>query len=299
MLMDIQKEKLSGIVVVMGRPNVGKSTLINAWVGSKVSIVSEKPETTRHRIAGIVNTSKAQIVFLDTPGIHESGKLLNQVMVRKAWFAVEEANVLLLLVEAGRSPSLDEKRIIEGIHRFSKPVFLLINKIDLVKRSKLLTQIDQYQALYPFKAMIPISALKRDGIDVVEKEILSCLSAGPSYYPEDQWTDQTERFLVEELIREKVFEEIYEEIPYETAVQIESFQDKEKITVIEATILVERQSQKGILIGKKGGTLKKIGEGARKEIELLLDRKVFLQLWVKVEEGWSKKEESLKRLGLL
>ncbi|MBI4208651.1 MAG: GTPase Era [Deltaproteobacteria bacterium] len=295
----MQKEKRSGVVVVMGRPNVGKSTLINSWVGSKVSIVSEKPETTRHRIAGIVNTSEAQIVFLDTPGIHESGKLLNKIMVRKAWFAVEEADVLLLLVEAGRSPSLEEKRIIEGIQRFSKPVFLLINKIDLVKRSKLLTQIDQYQALYPFKAIIPISALKRDGIPVVEKEILPCLSVGPAYYTEDQWTDQTERFLVEELIREKIFKETYEEIPYETAVRIESFQDKERVTVIEATILVEKQSQKGIVIGKKGGTLKKIGEEARNEIELLLDRKVFLQLWVKVEEGWSKKEESLKRLGLL
>lgn len=293
-------EKHVGWVAVIGRPNVGKSTLINRLVENKVSITSRKPQTTRHRIIGIKNTDEAQIILIDTPGIHESPKRLSRAMTQRAWGAVEDADLLLLMVVAGRAPSLEERRLLESLKKFKeKPLFLIINKIDLVERSSILGEIDRYRKLYPFEAIIPVSALHNDGLDALLREITEALPRGPLHYSEEGWTDQTERFLAEEQIREQIFRCMGDEIPYQTAVQVESFKEKGNRTVVEASIWVEKDSQKGILIGRKGETLKKIGRESRKELEALLGRKVFLSLWVKVDPKWSQKDSALKRFGYL
>jgi GTP-binding protein Era len=289
----------SGFISILGRPNVGKSTLFNRILGEKIAIVTEKPQTTRNRILGIKNVEGAQLIFLDTPGLHEGGSELNKRMVKTALATGRDSDVLLFLTEA-TSPPLEEDRQMLEYLKLSKGIpFLVINKIDLVKKETLLPLMDQYQKLFPFEKMIPLSALQGDGIEILINEIIRVLPEAPPYFPEDMLTDQTERFLVSEIIREKVIQHSYQEIPYATAVTIESFKElaEKNLVVIQATIYVEKESQKKILIGKGGQKLKKIGEWSRKEIEAFLEKRVFLELWVKVEKNWTRNPKVLDSLG--
>jgi GTP-binding protein Era len=289
----------SGFISILGRPNVGKSTLFNRLVGDKIAIVAEKPQTTRNRILGIKNLEGGQLIFLDTPGIHQGRSELNQRMVRTAIATGRDADILLFLIEA-TTPHVEKDREMIASLKGSKGVpFLVINKIDLVRRKDLLPTMDQYQKLHPFREILPVSAITGDGIDILLNEILKVLPGSPPYYPEDIITDQTERFWVSEIIREKVVHQSYQEIPYSTAVTIEEFKEhpEKKLVVIKGTIHVERDSQKKILIGKGGQKLRKIGETARKEVEAFLGTRVFLELWVNVEKNWTQDPRALNRLG--
>ena len=293
------KEKFnSGFISIIGRPNVGKSTLLNALLGEKIAIISNKPQTTRNRILGIVNPPNAQMVFMDTPGIHKPMHKMNEVMVETALQTYNEVDVILMLVEATEQPGGGDRFIIETLADVKTPVFLLINKVDLIKKEALLPLIQAYSGLYKFAEIIPVSALKKDLGGLIET-ILKRLPTGPKYFPDDQLTDQPERFIVSEMIREKVFELTKEEIPYSSAVVIEEMKEEPEITRITAIIYVERDSQKGILIGKGGGMLKQIGTLARHDAEKLLNTKIFLQLWVKVKKGWREDERSLKNFGIM
>jgi len=289
----------SGFISILGRPNVGKSTLFNRILGEKVAIITEKPQTTRNRILGIKNVEGGQFVFLDTPGIHEGRSELNRRMVRTAVASGRDSDLLLFLIEAS-SPLLKEDGQMLQSLRGSKGIpFLVINKIDLIRKETLLPLMDQYQKLFPFEKILPVSALTGEGVDLLLDEILKSLPEAPPYYPEDMLTDQTERFLVSEIIREKVIRHSYQEVPYATAVTIESFQERpeKNLILIRGRIHVERDSQKKIVIGRGGQKLKKIGEVARKEIEAFLGEKVFLELWVKVEKNWTRDPRALDTLG--
>jgi GTP-binding protein Era len=289
----------AGFISILGRPNVGKSTLFNHILKDKIAIVTEKPQTTRNRILGIKNIEGGQLIFLDTPGLHEGRSILNQRMVRTAIASGQDADILLFLIEAS-SPLVEKDRQMIGLLKGCKGVpFLAINKIDLVKKEALLPIIDQYQGLHPFYKIIPLSAVTGEGVDVLLDEIFDVLPESPPYFPEEMITDQTERFLVSEIIREKVIQQSYQEIPYSTAVTIEEFREhpERNLVLIKGTIHVERNSQKGILIGKGGQKLRKIGEMARKEVEALLERRVFLELWVNVERNWTHDPRALNRLG--
>jgi GTP-binding protein Era len=289
----------SGFISILGRPNVGKSTLFNRILGEKIAIVTEKPQTTRNRILGIKHVEGGQMIFLDTPGLHQGRSALNQRMVQTAIASGQEADVLLFVIEA-TSPLIEEDRqMLESLKGSQGVRFLIINKIDLVRKERLLPIIDQYQKLHPFQAILPISAMTGEGIEILLEEIMEALPESPPYYPEDMITDQTERFLVSEVIREKVIEQTFQEIPYSTAVTIESFKEhpEKNLVVIKATIHVERISQKKILIGKGGQKLKQIGEMARKAMEAFLEKKVFLELWVNVEKNWTQDPPALNRLG--
>jgi GTP-binding protein Era len=289
----------SGFISILGRPNVGKSTLFNRILGEKIAIVTEKPQTTRNRILGIKHVEGGQMIFLDTPGLHQGRSALNQRMVQTAIASSREADVLLFVMEA-TSPLVEEDRqMIESLKGSQGIPFLIINKIDLVRKERLLPIIDQYQKLHPFQAILPLSAITGEGIEILLAEIMEALPESPPYYPEDIITDQTERFLVSEMIREKVIEQTYQEIPYATAVTIESFKEhpEKNLVVVKATIHVERISQKKILIGKGGQKLKQIGEMARKAMEAFLEKKVFLELWVNVEKNWTQDPPALNRLG--
>jgi GTP-binding protein Era len=289
----------SGFISILGRPNVGKSTLFNHLLGEKISIVAKKPQTTRNRILGIKNIEEGQLIFLDTPGIHEGRSELNQRMVRTAIASGLDTDILLFLIEA-TAPHVEKDQSIIGFLRGTSGIpFLVINKIDLVSRKNLLPIMDRYQNLYPFKKILPVSAMTGEGIDILLNEILKVLPESPPYYPEDMVTDQTERFWVSEIIREKVIHQSYQEIPHATAVAIEEFKEhsEKNLVVIKATIHVERDSQKKILIGKGGQKLKKIGVAARKEMETLLRTRVFLELWVNVEKNWTQDPRVLNRLG--
>jgi len=289
----------AGFVSILGRSNVGKSTLFNTLLGDKIAIVSQKPQTTRNRILGIKNVEGAQLVFLDTPGIHEGRSRLNQRMVSVAIGAGQDADVLLFLVEAVPRPIEDDRKVIDSMEKNRGVPFLVINKIDLVRKEKLLPMIDQYQHLHPFQEIIPISALTGEGVDRLADLLIQYLPESPPLFPEEMITDQTERFLVSELIREKVLQQAYQEIPSSTAVVIESFkeQPEKNLVVIRATIFVERDSQRKILIGKGGQKMKAIGEAARKEMETFLEKRVFLELWVTVEKNWTQDVRALDRLG--
>jgi GTP-binding protein Era len=289
----------SGFISILGRPNVGKSTLFNCLLGDKIAIVAEKPQTTRNRILGIKNVEGGQLIFLDTPGIHQGRSELNQRMVRTAIASGRDADVLLFLIEATAPLIEKDQRMIESLQGSNGVPFLVINKIDLVKRQNLLPIMDQYQRLHPFKEILPISAITGERIDILIVEILKVLPESPPYYPEDMVTDQTERFWVSEIIREKVIHQCYQEIPYSTAVTIEEFKEhpEKNLVVIKATIHIERDSQKKILIGKGGQKLKKIGEVARKEVEVFLGLRVFLELWVNVEKNWTQDPRALNWLG--
>jgi GTP-binding protein Era len=289
----------SGFVSLIGRPNVGKSTLLNLLLGQKIAIISPKPQTTRNRILGVKNLPAGQIIFLDTPGIHRSGNLLNQSMVRAALATLQEVDVVCLLIEANDPDHEENDWIVENLQKVRKPVFLAINKIDLVPKGNLLSIMERFSQKRPFEQIVPISAVLGDGVDILVRELLKILPEGPPLFPEDMVTDLPERFLAAELIREKVFQLTREEIPYATAVVIEEFKEREEknLVVIRATIQVERETQKGILIGEKGKRLKEIGRLAREEMEALLGVRVFLELWVKVEKNWRGDALALRRLG--
>jgi GTPase len=303
----------SGFVSILGRPNAGKSTLLNALIGEKIAIVSNKPQTTRNRIQGIVEVparkgkSAAQIVFVDTPGVHRPGSQLDRRMMQEVYEALESRDIVILMVDASRysEPPLPGKKlsaraeressedafVMQLIQKLDCPVFLVINKIDLVLRSKLLPLIGRFTAMYPFAEVIPISATKKDGLETLLAKIVEYLPKGERYFPKDQFTDQPERFLVAELIRERILLETGEEVPYAAAVVVERFEEpepgqKSPLTRISAVIYCERSGQKAILIGKGGTKLKSIGSAARKEIESLLGTRVYLELHVIVEENW-------------
>jgi GTP-binding protein Era len=289
----------SGYIGIFGRPNVGKSTLLNRLVGEKLAAISPRPQTTRNRILGIKTTPGAQMVFVDTPGIHEARGPFHQYMVGEALRALREVDVVVLLVEAtGRDPSKDST-LIQRLGAQEAPAILGINKIDLVAKPSLLPIIKELGSLYPFEAVVPLSALTGQGVDVLEREILAHLPPGPKYFPEDQLTDLPERFLAAEVVREKVFNLCGEEIPYAVAVVVEEFQDREppKPTYIRAVLYVEKESQKPILIGSQGRMLKRIGTAARRDLEMVLARPVYLELWVRVERNWSRDEKRLKKMG--
>lgn len=296
--MNDAKNFRSGFIAIIGRPNVGKSTLMNCLLGEKISIISDKPQTTRNRIRGILTLPDAQLVFLDTPGIHKPLHKMNEIMVKTALGTYGEVDVIMLLVEATERPGAGDKFIIETLSKIKTPVFLVINKVDLIAKERLLPLMQELNGLYPFAEIIPVSALKQDLGGLVDA-LLQRLPKGPKYFPDDQLTDQPERFVVTEIIREKIFELTKEEIPYSTAVVIEQMKEEPNLTSIHAMIYVERDSQKGIVIGKNGALLKEIGTRARLDAEKLLGVKVFLQLWVKVKKGWRDDDHMLRNVGIL
>lgn len=289
----------SGYISILGRPNVGKSTLFNRILGEKIAIVTERPQTTRNRILGIKNVEGGQLIFLDTPGIHEGRSELNSRMVRTAIASGRDADILLFIIEASSPLVKEDRKMVESLKGSRGLPYLVINKIDLIKKERLLPMMDQYQGHYPFEKIIPVSAVTGEGVDILLKEILKSLPESLPYYPEDMITDQTERFVVSEIIREKVIHHTYQEIPHSCAVTIESFKEhpEKNLIVIQGTIHVEKDSQRKILIGKGGQKLKKIGETARKEIEAFLERRVFLELWVNVERDWTRNPRALNELG--
>jgi len=288
----------SGFIAIIGRPNVGKSTLMNCLLGEKISIISDKPQTTRNRIRGILTRPDAQLVFIDTPGIHKPLHKMNEIMVKTALGTYGEVDVIMLLVEATERPGAGDKFIIETLSKIKTPVFLVINKVDLIAKERLLPLMQELSGLYPFAEIIPVSALKQD-LGGLMDAILKRLPKGPKYFPDDQLTDQPERFVVTEIIREKIFELTKEEIPYSTAVVIEQMKEEPNLTSIHAMIYVDRDSQKGIVIGKNGALLKEIGTRARLDAEKLLGVKVFLQLWVKVKKGWRDDDHMLRDVGII
>lgn len=282
----------SGFVSIIGRPNAGKSTLLNALVGEKLAIVTRKPQTTRNRIQGIIHVARSnkrpagQIVLIDTPGIHKPINSLNRRMMKEVYDALEGCDLLLLIVDATAKFGAGDKFVLDIVKKSAQRCFLLLNKIDVLEKQKLLPLIDDYKSLYDFAEVLPISALKRDGLDTLLESVVKALPEGPRYFPKDQITDQPERFLVAELIREQVILATEQEVPHATSVLIDQYEEGEKLTRVAATIYCEREGQKAILIGKQGSTLKKIGTAARLQIERLLNTRVFLELFVKVRQGW-------------
>ena len=289
----------SGFVAIIGRPNVGKSTLLNCILGEKLVITSDKPQTTRNRIQGIHNVEGGQIVFIDTPGIHKGRSRLNRYMVDEAGAALEGVDVVLFLVDATGKPSQQFELLQERLGRIDAPVILIINKIDLISREQLIQKLSEYARLHDFREIVPVSAAKGEGVERLDRLLLPLLPEGPAYFPDDILTDAPERFVVAEIIREKVFRHTGDEIPYAVAVNVEEFDEGEDngLIRISAVISVERETQKGIVIGKQGAMLKKIGTLARKEIEQLLGARVFLELFVRVRKDWTGNKNMMKELG--
>jgi GTP-binding protein Era len=287
----------SGFVTLIGRPNVGKSTLLNGLVGQKIAITSSKPQTTRNLIQAILTQPEGQIVFIDTPGIHKAKSRLGEYMVNIAEQSFKDVDVILWLVEPSNFIGAGEKHIIEQLQRIITPVILVINKIDMVKKDELFVIIDTYRQAMDFAEIVPISAWENENTPELLKCIMEYLPEGPPYYDEDTITDQPERQLIAEIIREKALHALSEEVPHGIAVVIEIMKKRGKIFDITAVIICERDSHKGIIIGKKGEMLKKIGTNARFEIEKLLERKVNLQLWVKVKKDWRDSEFLLRDFG--
>jgi GTP-binding protein Era len=287
----------SGYVSIIGEPNVGKSTLMNSVLGEKVAIVSPKPQTTRSRIIGVKTIPDAQIVFIDTPGIHKPRHKLGETMVRAAVDALNEVDIILFMV-GPHKPEKGDREIIRLLEKVHSPVFLLINKIDLIRKKEILPLIDHYNELYGFREIIPISALKQDGLSLLLKTVRDYLPYGPHYYPDDLVTDQLERFMVSEIVREKIMELTGEELPYSVAVEVTEWKEREDgLVFVRCNIYVEREGQKAIIIGKRGAKLKSVGSAARVDIEKLLNTKVFLELWVKIKKNWRNDERLLKELG--
>ena len=285
-----------GFVAIIGRPNAGKSTLLNRFVGQKVAIVTSKPQTTRNRIQGIVTRREGQIVFIDTPGLHEADTVLNRQMMREVAAALEGIDVLLMMVDASRTLPHADALLLERGKRFEGKTILALNKIDRVPKTKLLPLIDAFAKEFPFAALVPISALKGDGCEQLLQEILKNLPEGEPFFPEDQITDQPERFLVSEIIREKAIDLTYHEVPHALAVVVDKFEESANLLRVHATLTVERDSPKKILIGHKGEMLKKVGTAARKELEALLGTKVFLGLFVKVAPDWRENPQKVREL---
>lgn len=289
----------SGFAAIAGAPNVGKSTLLNRLIGEKIAITSAKPQTTRNRILGVMHGENAQIVFLDTPGVHESDKLFNRKIVQVALAAMDEVDLVLAVIDASNPDPRSESLIVDKLRKRSgTPAVLAINKIDRVEKPTLLSLIDRWTASHPgFAEIVPISATEGTQVPELITAMQALLPAGPPYFPEDALTDMPERFIVCEMIREKVFDNTGMEVPYGTAVTIEDFSEDADIIRIHAAIHVERKSQKGIIIGKHGGMLKTIGIQARRDIENLLGAKVFLKLFVRVEKNWSRDPRAMRKLG--
>ncbi|MFD2171090.1 GTPase Era [Tumebacillus lipolyticus] len=297
---DSKQKTRSGFVAIVGRPNVGKSTLMNYMVGQKVAITADKPQTTRNRIHGVVTHERGQIIFMDTPGIHKPKHRLGEHMVKVAVQTLREVEAVLFLVDATMQKGAGDEYIIEILKSVKDtPIFLVINKIDLIEKEKLLKIISSYKDEFPFAEIIPISAMAGDNVERLRDLILDLLPEGPYYYPPDQVTDHPERFIVAELIREKVLRLTREEVPHSVAVEVEQMQAKEdrNMLYIHAAIYTERDSQKAIIIGKQGSVLKKVGQMARTDIERLLGSKVYLELWVKVKADWRNREHMLRNFG--
>ncbi|MBW3495726.1 GTPase Era [Bacillus mycoides] len=288
----------SGFVSIIGRPNVGKSTFLNRIIGQKIAIMSDKPQTTRNKIQGVYTENDSQVVFIDTPGIHKPKHKLGDFMVKMAQTTLKEVDIVLFMVNATEGYGRGEEFIIEKLQETKQPVFLVINKIDQLHPEQLLELIDQYRKLYDFAEIVPISALDGNNVEALIGAIKKYLPEGPQYYPDNQVTDHPERFIISELIREKVLHLTREEVPHSVAVVIDAIQKREGGAVyINATIVVERASQKGIIIGKQGKMLKEVGKRARFDIEALLGSKVFLEVWVKVQKDWRNKMSQLRDLG--
>jgi GTPase len=290
----------SGYIAIVGRPNVGKSTLLNQLLGEKVAIVTPKPQTTRNRITGIRTSAQSQIVFIDTPGIHQARSLMNRRMVEIALQTLHEVDGVLWLLDARGRIGPEEERIARNLGGLKTPSLMLLNKIDLVAKGKLLPLMQRCSELLPAMEIVPISALKGEGVPAIVKIVERWLPEGPQYFPEGDFTDQTERFVAAEIIREKIFLLTHEEIPYGVAVTIDKFTEKEEknLIVIEATIVTDRESHKPILIGKRGSMLKEVGQRAREELEALLGCRIFLELFVKVDRGWTHDPSALTEMGL-
>jgi len=287
----------SGFVALVGRPNVGKSTLLNRLLGEKIAIISDRPQTTRTRILGVKHLPGAQLVFLDTPGIHKPKFRLNERMVRVAMDVLDEADLVLFLVEATGAPGPGDRFVVERLKDRAVPVILLINKVDLVKKPKLLPLIDEYSRMHTFDEIVPVSAKTGEGVDDVVESALARMPEGPVYFKDDVVTDQPMRVLAAEIIREKIIQKMRDELPFSVAVGIESFKEEGRLARIAAVVYVEKESQKAIVIGKGGEILKAVGTYARIDMEHLFGMKVFLQLWVKVKEGWREDEQMLAELG--
>lgn len=289
----------SGFIGIIGRPNVGKSTLLNAVIGEKIAITTYKPQTTRNRIMGIKNIENGQLIFLDTPGIHTATTPLNKFMVAAAMNTFRSTDILLMLVEASESAHRDDLLIIDSLRNVRLPVILLINKIDLVRKHTILPFIDRFQHLFSFVEIIPVSALTGDGISLLIEHIWQILPEGPKYFPDDMMTDRTERFIAGEIIREKIILLAHQEIPYATAVVVDLFKEDEKKNIIrvQATINVAKNSQKGIIIGNKGSMLKEIGTRARKDMEKFFATRIYLELFVRVKKDWTHDPRMLSEFG--
>lgn len=288
----------SGFVAIIGRPNVGKSTVLNRLVGAKVAIVTEKPETTRNRIQGILTRPDAQVIFVDTPGIHKPINLLGKRMTKSASDLLLEVDLVVFMLDMTKGITPEDKTIFDLVKESKKPAILVINKVDLKSKALALPLIDEASKLYDFKEIIPTSATIGDNMDILLKNVIGNLPVGPKYFPDDQITDKSERFMAGEIVREKALELTREEVPHSIAVLVEEFKERPKrVAYIRAVIFVERPSQKKIIVGHGGGMLKSIGAAARREIERSLKRHIYLELWVKVYENWRKDPKALKELG--
>ncbi|MEM5011994.1 GTPase Era [Niallia taxi] len=291
-------EHKSGFISIIGRPNVGKSTFLNRVIGQKIAIMSDKPQTTRNKVQGVLTTDDSQLIFIDTPGIHKPKHRLGDFMMKVAQNTLKEVDLILFMVNAEEGFGKGEEFILEKFENIKTPIFLVVNKIDTIHPDKLFSVIDSYKEKYPFKEIIPISALEGNNVETLLTQIKKYMPEGPQFYPADQVTDHPERFIVSELIREKALHLTREEIPHSLAVVIEKMEKKQNDVVhVMATIVVERDSQKGIIIGKQGGMLKEVGKRARTDIENLLGNKVFLELWVKVQKDWRNKMTQLRDFG--
>jgi GTP-binding protein Era len=289
----------SGYVAIVGAPNAGKSTLLNRLLGEKISITSKKPQTTRNRILGVVHRPGAQIVFIDTPGIFKAKDTLNLRIVDTALSAIGDADMILFVLDTANPDPTSEYFLIKRLQKQERPVILALNKIDLIEKADLLTVIEKWSTQYRFDVIVPISASEGTQLDALTGAMENFLPAGPPYFPEDTLTDLPERFIAAEMIRETIFRLTGEEIPYATAVTVDSFKEEKSgmLVKIEATIHLERASQKGIIIGKEGSKLKRIGTESRKKIEGMLDTKVFLKLFVRVQKNWRKDTRALRKFG--
>jgi len=289
----------SGFVAIVGAPNVGKSTLLNRLLGEKISITSRKPQTTRNRILGVVHRPAAQIIFMDTPGVHKAKNPLNIKIVETALSTMGDADIILILIDVAKPDPVSEGVIVKKLQAANRPVILALNKIDLIRKDALLSIIDRWAAVYPFEAVVPISATEGTQVDALIASMENALTAGPPFFAQDTLTDLSERFIAAEIIREKIFRLTGEEIPYSTAVTVDLFKEEKAgaLIKIQASIHMERSSQKGIVIGKKGAKLKQIGKASREDLERFLGAKVYLKLFVRVQKNWSKDTKALKRLG--
>ncbi|MEK3797807.1 GTPase Era [Peribacillus sp. FSL H8-0477] len=289
----------SGFISIIGRPNVGKSTFLNRVIGQKIAIMSDKPQTTRNKVQGVLTTNDSQMIFIDTPGIHKPKHKLGDFMMKVATNTLKEVDLILFMINAVEGLGQGDQFIIEKLQTTKTPVFLVVNKIDQLHPDDLLPLIEKYQKLYPFTAIVPISALEGNNVETLLEQIKVHLPEGPQFYPADQVTDHPERFIISELIREKVLHLTREEIPHSVAVAIDSIKKMDNSDTINvmATIVVERDSQKGIVIGKQGKMLKEVGTRARVDIENLLGSKVFLEMWVKVQKDWRNKASQLRDFG--